>query len=53
MMPLLSPRRAPAGPASVMRVAALVAEARPYAEHPSALVLVDRTTDWSFPSDHW
>ena len=33
-------------------VAALVAEARPYAAHPSALVLVDRTTDWSFPSDH-
>jgi undecaprenyl-diphosphatase len=32
--------------------AALVAEARPYAAHPSALVLVDRTTDWSFPSDH-
>lgn len=33
-------------------VAALVAEARPYAARPSALVLVDRTTDWSFPSDH-
>ncbi|GGM79707.1 hypothetical protein GCM10009721_00190 [Terrabacter tumescens] len=33
-------------------VAALVAEARPYAAHPSVLVLVDRTTDWSFPSDH-
>ena len=32
--------------------AALVAEARPYAAHPSALTLVDRTTDWSFPSDH-
>ena len=33
-------------------VAALVAEARPYAAHPSVLVLVDRSTDWSFPSDH-
>lgn len=33
-------------------VAALVAEARPYAAHPAALTLVDRTTDWSFPSDH-
>ncbi|KRF48776.1 UDP-diphosphatase [Terrabacter sp. Soil811] len=33
-------------------VAALVAEARPYAVHPAALTLVDRTTDWSFPSDH-
>ncbi len=33
-------------------IAAAVAEARPYAVHPSALVLVDRTTDWSFPSDH-
>lgn len=33
-------------------VAALVAEARPYATHPSVLVLVDRSTDWSFPSDH-
>ena len=33
-------------------VAALVAETRPYAAHPSALVLIDRTTDWSFPSDH-
>lgn len=33
-------------------VAAAVAEARPYAAHPSVLVLVDRTTDWSFPSDH-
>jgi membrane-associated phospholipid phosphatase len=33
-------------------VASLVAEARPYAAHPSVLVLVDRTTDWSFPSDH-
>jgi len=33
-------------------VASLVAEARPYAAHPSALVLVDRSTDWSFPSDH-
>lgn len=33
-------------------VAALVGEVRPYATHPSVLVLVDRTTDWSFPSDH-
>ena len=33
-------------------VASLVAEARPYAAHPAALTLVDRTTDWSFPSDH-
>jgi len=33
-------------------VAALVAEPRPYAVHPAALTLVDRTTDWSFPSDH-
>jgi undecaprenyl-diphosphatase len=33
-------------------VAAFVAEARPYAAHPAALTLVDRTTDWSFPSDH-
>jgi len=33
-------------------VAALVAETRPYAAHPTALVLIDRTTDWSFPSDH-
>ncbi len=33
-------------------VAALVAEPRPYAAHPSVLVLVDRSTDWSFPSDH-
>lgn len=33
-------------------VAALMAERRPYAVHPAALVLVDRTTDWSFPSDH-
>lgn len=33
-------------------VASLVAERRPYAAHPAVLVLVDRTTDWSFPSDH-
>ncbi|MEO7754230.1 MAG: phosphatase PAP2 family protein [Terracoccus sp.] len=33
-------------------VAAAVGELRPYAVHPSALVLVDRTADWSFPSDH-
>jgi undecaprenyl-diphosphatase len=29
-----------------------VAEARPYVAHPSALLLVDRTSDFSFPSDH-
>jgi undecaprenyl-diphosphatase len=33
-------------------VGALVAEARPYATHPGALLLVSRTTDYSFPSDH-
>ncbi|MGO4602087.1 phosphatase PAP2 family protein [Terrabacter sp. 2YAF2] len=33
-------------------VAAAVAEVRPYAAHPAALVLIDRTTDWSCPSDH-
>lgn len=30
----------------------LVAERRPYTVHTSALVLVPRTTDYSFPSDH-
>jgi undecaprenyl-diphosphatase len=30
----------------------LVDEARPYALHPDALVLVSRTSDPSFPSDH-
>ncbi len=30
----------------------LVDEARPYTAHPGALVLVSRTTDPSFPSDH-
>jgi membrane-associated phospholipid phosphatase len=30
----------------------LVAERRPYADHPHVLVLVSRTTDYSFPSDH-
>src|SRR4051812_19817512 len=29
-----------------------VHEARPYATHPGVLVLVPRTTDFSFPSDH-
>jgi membrane-associated phospholipid phosphatase len=29
-----------------------VREARPYAAHPGALVLVTRGTDFSFPSDH-
>lgn len=33
-------------------VAALFGEARPYATHPGALLLVQRTTDVSFPSDH-
>ncbi|GAA4112135.1 phosphatase PAP2 family protein [Knoellia locipacati] len=33
-------------------VGALFAEPRPYAGHPEVLVLVSRTTDWSFPSDH-
>ena len=30
----------------------LVAEPRPYDAHPNALVLVAKTTDFSFPSDH-
>jgi membrane-associated phospholipid phosphatase len=30
----------------------LVAEQRPYAAHPGALLLVPATTDFSFPSDH-
>jgi undecaprenyl-diphosphatase len=33
-------------------IASLVAEPRPYHTHPGALVLVARSTDWSFPSDH-
>lgn len=33
-------------------VVALVAEPRPYAVHPDILVLVGRSTDGSFPSDH-
>ncbi len=33
-------------------VVMVVDEARPYAVHPGALVLIDRTTDPSFPSDH-
>lgn len=47
-----------AGLATVVAVAvnqpvgALVGEARPYATHPEALVLVSRTSDFSFPSDH-
>ncbi len=47
-----------AGVATVLAVAvnqpvgALVAEARPYATHPGALLLVSRTGDYSFPSDH-
>lgn len=30
----------------------LVAEARPYVTHPTMMRLADRTTDFSFPSDH-
>jgi membrane-associated phospholipid phosphatase len=30
----------------------LVARARPYTAHPGLLVLAQRTTDYSFPSDH-
>ncbi|MFM6851649.1 MAG: phosphatase PAP2 family protein [Terrabacter sp.] len=33
-------------------VVSLVAEPRPYQTHPGILVLVARSTDWSFPSDH-
>lgn len=33
-------------------VAALFGEARPYRTHPGALLLVPRTSDVSFPSDH-
>ena len=33
-------------------IARAVGEARPYAAHPSALLLVSPTTDFSFPSDH-
>ena len=33
-------------------VVSLVAEPRPYQSHPGILVLVARSTDWSFPSDH-
>ncbi len=33
-------------------IASLVDRARPYATHPRALVLVDKTTDPSFMSDH-
>jgi membrane-associated phospholipid phosphatase len=31
---------------------ALVHEPRPYTTHPGILVLAQRSTDWSFPSDH-
>ncbi len=31
---------------------AMVGEARPYATHPGAILLVPPTTDFSFPSDH-
>ncbi|GAA2502292.1 phosphatase PAP2 family protein [Terrabacter carboxydivorans] len=33
-------------------IVSLVAEPRPYATHPGVLVLVARSADWSFPSDH-
>lgn len=33
-------------------VVSLVAEPRPYQTHPGILVLVTRSADWSFPSDH-
>lgn len=33
-------------------IVSLVAEPRPYQTHPGILVLVARSTDWSFPSDH-
>lgn len=33
-------------------VVSMVAEPRPYQTHPGILVLVARSTDWSFPSDH-
>ncbi|GAB3883833.1 phosphatase PAP2 family protein [Terrabacter terrigena] len=33
-------------------IVSLVAEPRPYQAHPGILVLVTRSTDWSFPSDH-
>ncbi|NUR79048.1 MAG: phosphatase PAP2 family protein [Dermatophilaceae bacterium] len=33
-------------------IVSLVAEPRPYQAHPGILVLVARSTDWSFPSDH-
>lgn len=47
-----------AGLATVLAVAlnqplgSLVAEQRPYATHPGALLLLPRTSDFSFPSDH-
>lgn len=47
-----------AGVATLLAVAlnqpivSLVAERRPFMVHPDALVLVARSTDWSFPSDH-
>lgn len=33
-------------------IVAAVHEARPYTTHPTMLVLADRSTDFSFPSDH-
>ena len=33
-------------------IVSLVAEPRPYQTHPGILVLVARSADWSFPSDH-
>ena len=49
---LLVPVAALAAFAAQQVVVMLVSEARPYAVHPDAIVLIGRTTDPSFPSDH-
>jgi membrane-associated phospholipid phosphatase len=49
---LLVPVAALAAFAVQQLVVLVVDEARPYAVHPDALVLIARTTDPSFPSDH-
>jgi len=49
---LLTPVGAVAAFLAQQVVVGLVHEARPYAIHPTALVLVAKTTDPSFPSDH-
>ena len=49
---LLVPVAALAAFAVQQIVVLLVDEARPYAVHPDALVLIGRTSDPSFPSDH-